>query len=233
VTFWVAVALGGFVSFGSGSVPVGLLVGKFKGVDVRKVGSGNIGAMNVARALGSRWFIVVFALDLLKGLAPTVAAGWALSQPLGDTEVTSAIRDSCRLAVGLCAVFGHNYSPFAGFNGGKGVSTSLGVALGIYPDLTLPAVCCFLVWVLGISITRMSSVGSLLGGVLFPVLYVAFASGKRADGISAPLLSFTLLTGALIVLRHRANIARIFAGTEPRVGGGFAAGATDDSDPPR
>lgn len=226
--YWIAAVLSGLVSFGSGSVPVGLLLGKLKGVDVRKVGSGNIGAMNVARALGPRWFVVVFVLDLLKGLAPTVAAGWALSQPWGEATVNSTVRDTCWLAAGLCAVFGHNYSPFVGFKGGKGVSTSLGVALGIYPDLTLPAACCFFVWVLGISITRMSSVGSILGGVLFPVLYVAFASLETTDGISVPLLAFTLLTAALIVLRHRANIARIVAGTEPRIGGRSLSGGSSD-----
>ncbi len=206
-------------SFLSGSVPVGLLVGKLKGVDVRKVGSGNIGAMNVARALGSRWFVVVFGLDLVKGLVPTLGMGMLLSQGWAMTEMTEAVRDVCWLGVGICAVFGHNYSPFVGFAGGKGVSTSLGVALGIYPDLTIPAGCCFLVWVLGISITRMSSVGSILGGVMFPVLYVALAG--RLDGtreVRGVLLVFTLVTAGLIVVRHRANIARIASGTEPRIG---------------
>jgi acyl phosphate:glycerol-3-phosphate acyltransferase len=230
VTLWAVVALGAVASFAAGSIPVGLWIGKLKGVDVRTVGSGNIGAMNVARALGSRWFVVVFGLDLLKGLAPTVAVGVLLSQPWAEVEMTETVRDLCWLGVGICAVFGHNYSPFVGFKGGKGVSTSLGVALGIYPDLTIPAACCFVVWVLGISITRMSSVGSLLGGVMFPILYVALAGrfdGSR--GVSGPLLAFTLVTAGLIVARHRANIARILSGTEPRVGdGGPGAGESPD-----
>lgn len=218
MTFWAVVGLCGALSFASGSVPFGLILGKHKGIDIRNIGSGNIGAMNIARALGGRWFWVVFALDLMKGLASTLTCGWLLSQPWTGATVSPAMRDVCWLAAGLFAVLGHNYSPFVGFKGGKGVSTSLGVSLGIYPDLAIPALCCFFVWALGISSTRISSVGSLLGGVMFPLFYVAFAKWSgRSAGVSVPFFVFTLIIAGLIVIRHRANIARIFSGTEPRI----------------
>ena len=115
-------------------------------------------------------------------------------------------------------MLGHNYPVFLGFRGGKGVSTSLGVALGVYPALTLPAILSFVVWVLCLALTRMSSVGSICGAILFPVFCVLLAwrqGGAMMD--RWPFLLFAFVVAGLVVGRHRANIARILAGTETRV----------------
>ena len=201
-----------------GSIPFSLLLGKLKGVDIRKIGSGNVGAMNLGRLLGRPWFIAAFILDMLKGLFPTVLAGWLLSQRAMVGDWSESIRSLCWLLSGLCAVLGHNYPLFLGFRGGKGVSTSFGVALGVYPALTLPAILSFVVWVLGLALTRMSSVGSICGAILFPVFCVLLGWRQGAAMMDRwPFLLFAFVVMGLVVGRHRANIARILAGTETRV----------------
>lgn len=201
-----------------GSIPFSLLLGKLKGIDIRKVGSGNVGAMNLGRLLGRPWFIAAFILDMLKGLVPTLLAGWLLSAETSVGGRSEPIRSLCWLLSGMCAVLGHNYSVFLGFRGGKGVSTSLGVALGVYPALTMPAIFSFVVWVLALALTRMSSVGSLCGAILFPVFYVLLARRQESPLMDRwPFLIFTFVVAGLVVVRHRANITRILAGTETKV----------------
>lgn len=219
--FWLVLAACVLGSFIMGAIPFGLFVGKLHGIDVRTIGSGNVGAMNVGRILGRKWFFVVLGLDMLKGLLPTLAGGFLL--PHFAADVSGPMVMIARLVVGFSAILGHNYSPFLGFRGGKGVSTSLGVALGVYPDLTVPAVFSFFMWVAGFGITRMSSFGSILGGVTFPVFYllVLYYRGQHAAD-HWPFVAFSVLVAVLVVVRHKANIARILAGTETRVyrGGG-------------
>lgn len=227
--FWLVLAVCLAVSFISGAIPFGLVAGKMHGIDVRTIGSGNVGAMNVGRILGRKWFLIVFALDLVKGLAPTLAAGFLL--PRFASDISMPVLMMARLAVGFAAILGHNYSPFLNFRGGKGVSTSLGAALGIYPDLTIPAVLSFFVWVAGFGITRMSSCGSILGGIAFPIFYI-FLLLRGGGTIRAhwPFVGFSVLVAVLVVVRHKANIARILAGTETRVyRGGGGAPTTKDS----
>lgn len=217
MNFWLVFALSTLASFLLGSIPFGLLVGRTHGIDVRTIGSGNVGAMNVGRILGHKWFFVVFILDLLKGLLPTLLGGWLL-RAYGSGVSLQAVMIA-RLAVGTASILGHNYSPFLRFRGGKGVSTSLGVALGIYPDLSVPAVMAFMVWATAFGLTRMSSVGSILGGLFFPLFYLGYLN-YRGGRVSEhwPFMAFTVLVALLVVLRHKANIARILAGTERRVG---------------
>lgn len=217
MTFWLAFSLQIAAAFGIGAIPFGLFVGQLHGIDVRKLGSGNVGAMNVGRLLGRKWFMVVFLLDMLKGLAPTLIGGSILSGYAGS--VAPAVLMLARLGIGVATILGHNYSPFLGFRGGKGVSTSLGAALGIYPDLTVSAILAFLVWGLGFGLTRMSSVGSILGGISFPLLYMAYLN-YRGETVRShwPFMAFCVLVGLLVVVRHKSNIARILAGTEARIG---------------
>jgi acyl phosphate:glycerol-3-phosphate acyltransferase len=217
MNFWVLLAICVAGSFLLGSIPFGLLVGRLHGIDVRKIGSGNVGAMNVGRILGPEWFVLVFLLDLLKGLVPTLVGGWWLvTNGTATSPVTLMV---ARLLVGIAAVLGHNYSPLLNFRGGKGVSTSLGVALGVYPDLTIPAVLAFAVWAGGFGLTRISSIGSILGGLFFPVFYVAILLIRGGNLFDHwPFVAFAVLVAVLVVVRHKANIARILAGTEPRAG---------------
>jgi len=216
MSFWVVLAICVLASFLLGAIPFGLLIGRLHGIDVRTIGSGNVGAMNVGRILGRKWFVVVFVLDLLKGLIPTLTGGWLLT--FYAIEVSIPTLMIARLLVGFASILGHNYSPFLKFRGGKGVSTSLGVALGVYPDLTLPAVLAFGVWAAGFSLTRMSSVGSILGGISFPLLYVGILTYRGGNAAEHwPFVVFSALVAVLVVVRHKANIARIWSGTETRV----------------
>ena len=197
-----------------GSVPFGLIVGRAKGVDPRTAGSGNIGATNVGRLLGRKFFALVFILDLLKGLLPMLAAAWILSQH-EHTRTTYLLW----LLVGFAAIVGHMFSVFLGFKGGKGVATSTGVILGLWPYYTLPALAAILVWIILFTVTRYVSVGSIIGAITFPAAYAAVGAwcGWPLLSEQLPLLIFAIVMAGLIVYKHRGNIARLRAGTESRI----------------
>ena len=197
----------------AGSVPFGLMVGKLKGVDPRTAGSGNIGATNVGRLLGRRFFVFVFLLDLLKGLLPMLAAARVLRGGPHDARAYLLW-----LGVGFAAILGHMFSLFLGFKGGKGVATSSGVILGLFPYFTVPGVIAVGVWGAALKVTRYISAASILAALSFPVLYVVIAlvRGWPVSGEQLPLLVFAALVAAMIVYKHRSNIARLRAGTEPR-----------------
>jgi glycerol-3-phosphate acyltransferase PlsY len=214
-----------------GSVPFGLMVGKLKGVDPRTAGSGNIGASNVGRLLGKKFFAVVFLLDLLKGLAPMLVAGHVLRDTPHDGRTYLLW-----LLVGFAAILGHMFSLFLGFKGGKGVATSSGVILGLFPYFTIPGVVALAVWAVVLKAARYISVASIAAAVLFPVSYVliALARGWPVFGEQLPLLGFSVLVAAMIVYKHRSNLARLRAGTEPRYDAPRAASAdSGDAAAPR
>ena len=219
MTIWLFVALGCVGSYLLGSIPFGLLAGKLKRVDIRQAGSGNIGATNVGRLLGLRWGLGVFALDTLKGFAPTMAAGQFLSEASAAETLSDTGRLLSWVLVGLCAVLGHDFSPFLRFRGGKGVSTSFGTALGVYPYLALPVLLVAAVWGFVVALWRMSSLGSIVAGVSLPAAYLLVA-WLRGDAFMRhwPFLTGTLFLAVLLVIRHRANFARILDGTESRLG---------------
>jgi glycerol-3-phosphate acyltransferase PlsY len=196
-----------------GSIPFGLLVGLSKGIDPRKAGSGNIGATNVGRLLGGKYFAIVFLLDLLKGLLPMVAAAWVLH---GDAH--SAREYVLWLLIAFAAIVGHMFSIFLKFKGGKGVATGAGVALGVFPYFTYAAIVGLLTFYIVFKITRIVSLGSISGAIMLVVSYVVIGLIRGWDifGAQWPLLVFVTLLAAMIVYRHRSNIARLRAGTEPR-----------------
>ena len=201
-----------------GSIPFGLLIALAKGKDPRLLGSKNIGATNVARALGGvRWFLLVFGLDMLKGLLPMLAAAAVVRHYLGGAAdwVTYVLW----LLVGVGAILGHVFSVFLGFKGGKGVSTSCGVMLGLFPYFTWPGLVAMGVWIVLFAAKRMVSLASIVAAMAFPVAFVALGLlhvGYSFSTQQVPLLVFALLLAAMIVYRHRENIARIRAGTESR-----------------
>jgi glycerol-3-phosphate acyltransferase PlsY len=208
------------LAFLAGSVPFSLLIGKFNGVDIRSVGSGNVGATNLGRALGRKFFFFGLFADMLKGVVPVVVAGFALGiiahweAPLDRTWIW--------LACVVASVLGHVFSPWIGFKGGKGVATGFGALLGVFPMLTLAGggtlaafLICFAIW-------RRISLGSIVGAmsVCAWVLLLAFRSdGWRVGGLlrgsSGIYFWVTLGIGLLVVCTHRANIKRLLAGTEP------------------
>ena len=198
---WTQTLLAASAAFLSGSVPFGYFAGRLRGIDIRQHGSGNIGATNVIRVLGKGIGIPVFVLDLLKGLVPCLlvkadgAESWVL------------------VLTGLCAILGHMFTPWLGFKGGKGVATAAGVLLGI---AWVPMLAGLVVWLLFFFFTRYVSLASMLAGVAVAATMAAqMAVQGRWDAV---LLGFGLVLALLVILRHRANIGRLLAGTEPKSG---------------
>ncbi|HEX9022606.1 MAG TPA: glycerol-3-phosphate 1-O-acyltransferase PlsY [Geobacteraceae bacterium] len=177
-----------------GSVPTGLLLGKAFGVDIRTTGSGNIGATNVYRTLGRKVGIITLVCDCLKGLIPVLAARWL------------ALPDVWVAVAGLAAFFGHVYTVFLGFKGGKGVATALGVFLGISPLAVLIALAIFAVV---LTKWRYISLASISAAAAMPVI-IAIADRRPL------MVVMTLLIAAQVILKHRDNIARLRAGNENR-----------------
>jgi acyl phosphate:glycerol-3-phosphate acyltransferase len=211
---WILIPVG----YVLGSVPFGLIVGLAKGIDPRKAGSGNIGATNLGRLLGGRFFAIVFTLDFLKGLLPTLAASWVVHRAGGTLDWPVYL---LWLAVGFAAILGHMFSVFLRFKGGKGVATSAGVMLGVFPDYTLAAVAVLMVFAICFALWRTVSLGSIVAASAFPILYVAVCllRGQLVLGQRWPLLAFCILVSLMVVWKHRSNIARLRAGTEPKTVG--------------
>ena len=198
-----------------GSVPFGLLVALTRGIDPRKSGSGNIGATNVGRLLGGRFFAIVFMLDLLKALLPMLAGAYILH----SIEQTPTLY-LLWLGIGLAAVLGHMYSIFLGFKGGKGVATSTGFMLGLYPYYTLAAIGSILMFLVLFFAKRYVSLASMGAAAAFPISYliVAIVAGWDPFTRQLPLLIVSVVVAAMVIFKHRTNIARLRAGTENRIG---------------
>ena len=187
-------------AFFLGAVPFGLVIARLTvGVDIRETGSGNIGATNVARTLGLGFGVATLFLDLGKGLLPIIAARAWLD---GDAFAWVPA------AVGLAAFFGHLYSPFLGFRGGKGVATALGVYLGLMPWAVIPALAAFLFCVFR---WRYVSVGSMSAAV------TAAVAAWLLDS-PVPVIAAAGVIALFIILRHKDNIHRLARGEEKRWG---------------
>lgn len=184
------------VSYLLGSIPAAAWVARTRGVDIRKVGSGNSGATNVLRSLGKAPAVAVAVFDILKG-ALAVWLGRSLGLDPGWTALC-----------GVAAVLGHNFSPFLGFRGGKGVSTTFGTLVALAPVVGLGM---FVIGWLTVGLTRLVSAGSILGAVT--AVLVAFVTGQA-------LWLSLVVTGlvALLIWQHRENIGRLQAGNERRLG---------------
>jgi glycerol-3-phosphate acyltransferase PlsY len=229
---WIIAPIAGFVS---GSIPFGLLIGRIKGVDVRKHGSRNIGATNVGRVLGRPLGYLCFVLDALKGALPVLVAGVVLVEQVPDAQRTGVLMP----LIGIAAILGHIYSPWVSFKGGKGVATSFGALLAMWPLMTFPALGALAVWLAVVKVTHYVSAASMLAALALPLLLLvrarAWPGGEpmQADAFLPLLIAVTLLA-ALVIWKHRANIARLRAGTELRVGGATGgSGAARSTQPPR
>ncbi|NOT29856.1 MAG: glycerol-3-phosphate 1-O-acyltransferase PlsY [Planctomycetes bacterium] len=187
-----------------GAIPFGLLLGKLVGgVDIRRQGSGNIGATNVGRALGRPWAITAFAFDCAKGWAPAFFLPLLLA-----AESPHALRVGC----GFAAVCGHVWPLYLGFRGGKGVATLCGAVLAVDPMVFLGG---GVVWLATLVGTRYVGLASMLMGLSFPFLAAWRLAGRAYAG---EVIWGTALLSALVFVRHRANIGRMLAGTEPKAG---------------
>jgi glycerol-3-phosphate acyltransferase PlsY len=185
-----------------GTVPYGLLIARAKGIDILKVGSGNIGATNVTRALGSKLGFLVFGLDVLKGLVPGLVTKAVIKEPFWSIEPTA-----WAFLMGVVAILGHMFSPWMGFKGGKGISTGLGATLGAIPGAGLTAFGCM---ILVTAVTRYVSLGSLVATVvIMPLSYFVFKDTPQV----LPILFFMAV---FIFWKHRANMQRLMNGTESK-----------------
>jgi len=210
---WTAYIVGAYLL---GSAPFGLWIARLHGVDLRKVGSGNIGATNVIRALGRKWGIFCFALDVLKGFVPMILVPLL---ELGGSE-PSAGHLLGWLAVGTAAILGHIFPIYLRFKGGKGVATSLGVVLGLWPYFTVCGLAAFIIWLITVRIWRYVSLASILAAGAFPILLliaILFLEGWTFDSLW-PLFLVAVPMPLLVIFRHRANIQRLIAGTENKIG---------------
>ena len=197
------------VSYLVGSIPTAYLFGKaLKGIDIRKTGSGNVGATNALRVLGKRVGITVLILDILKGLiVVSLLANFFVKQPvLWQTQ-------NLRIIMGLCCICGHNWTIFLQFKGGKGIATSFGVLLGLalyIANLNIVVGLIILSWFLVFFSFRIVSLASIITALVLPVYSVFFRQPPLLIGLSLLLCLF-------VTLRHKANLVRIFQGKEPRL----------------
>jgi acyl phosphate:glycerol-3-phosphate acyltransferase len=198
-----------FAAYLLGSLPTGYLVGRAKGIDIRAVGSGNIGATNVFRALGTAAGVFVMLADAAKGF---VAAGlmakliFHLAGPAG--AATDSALEWFKITAGIAAILGHNYTCWLRFKGGKGVATTAGVLLALFPKAFAIGLG---VWLLILAASRYVSLASISAGAALPFA-VWFCGG------SPTLIAVAGLLGALAIYKHKSNIQRLLAGTEPRLG---------------
>jgi glycerol-3-phosphate acyltransferase PlsY len=200
-----------------GAIPFGLLITRAHGIDLRKVGSGNIGATNVSRAMGKKWAYVCFTLDVAKGLLPMLlASAWGLV----DKNV-SLEQLGMWLAVGCAAILGHVFPIYLRFKGGKGVATSLGVVLGLWPYYTLSGLIAFGIWALALLIWRYVSLASILAAVAFPAVLTFLISliPEWQFGNLWPLYVVAIGMPLLVIARHAENIKRLLEGSESKIGG--------------
>lgn len=193
-------------SFFLGSIPFGLIVAKAKGIDIREVGSGNIGATNVARALGKKAGFFVLFLDALKGALPALVGGFLVSQPPFDLSVGTFFCDLSMIC-GFVAVLGHIFSPFLRFKGGKGIATGLGMLIGASPVIAGLALGGFLIVV---AILRYVSLGSI-----FSVIVMVVSGHLLLPGRAVFLIAYWIIA-LFIVFRHRDNIKRLISGEEKK-----------------
>jgi len=228
------------LAFLCGSIPFGWLFGKCKGIDIRQHGSGNIGATNVWRVLGKSCGIPCFLLDVLKGVIPTVLAISLIrfeGQPLGLSipqllphayQFPAAQQFTAQMLVvltGLLSILGHNYSPWVGFKGGKGIATSAGVVIALMPAAIVILV---IIWALLFFTTRYVSVASIGAAIALPLMTHLGARFHHLNNDPAqptlweagtwnkPLFAFSVVIALLAVWKHRSNIQRLRNGTENR-----------------
>jgi glycerol-3-phosphate acyltransferase PlsY len=190
-----------------GSFPPGYLAGRLAGIDIRTVGSGNIGATNVLRVLGKRWGYAVFFLDAFKGFVAVRLAFYLVPH----LPLASPHPEYFAILAGVMCIVGHSFPVWLGFKGGKGVATSAGVLFGLMP-LAVP--CVVVIWIIIFETTRYVSVASIVASASLPLVVGLFLHWNFLEG--SALFYFSALIAALVVWRHRSNFSRLLNGTEQR-----------------
>jgi len=189
-----------------GSLLGSLVLGRLRGVDIRRLGSGNAGATNALRTQGKLFGLLVLLIDLSKGVCAVL---FLPAAQLPGVAIDPALsREWLTLACGIAVIVGHVYPVWFGFRGGKGVATMVGVVGAVQPGLLLPLLCA---WITVLLLTGYVGLASMLAGAVLVVVVYVF------EPKNPPLLTFCLGVELFVVFTHRGNIARMFAGTENRV----------------
>ena len=204
---WTVIAL--LASYLLGSIPTAYLFGRIlKGIDIRKVGSGNVGATNALRALGPGPGITVLALDIIKGLFAVVFLG----NYFADKPVLWQAQN-LRIFMGLCCICGHNWTIFLRFKGGKGIATTFGVLAGLalkIHGLNIIIGILIITWLIVFFTFRIVSLASIIAALALPASCMFFR-------LPCPIISVSLILCVFVIIRHKANLQRIFQGKEPRL----------------
>lgn len=199
-----------FLSYFTGAIPTAFLLGKlFKGVDIRKHGSGNVGATNAFRVLGPYIGIVVLLIDTLKGVIPVVFISDSILKD-GSLLIDSVL---LRVILGITAVLGHSFTVFLRFKGGKGMAAAMGMLIGLsmkIPALKLILILEIAIWLLVFLITKIVSLASLSSAIFFPIFFIIFHQPPL-------LILMSLLISSLAIIRHKPNIIRLLQRKEPRL----------------
>lgn len=196
-----------FAGYLLGSIPTGFLVAQAKGIDIRGVGSGNIGATNAFRVLGKPAGAFVLLMDALKGWLAVVVLPRLVLSLFHGAEDPSRV-EQFQIIAGVCVILGHNYTCWLYFKGGKGIATSAGVLAALVPWALVIILSLFIVF---FALTRYVSVGSLVASFTLP--FACWATGESRTKIMV-----TAALGAMAIYKHKANIQRLLNGTESRVG---------------
>ena len=190
-----------------GSIPTAFIFGKLlKRIDIRKFGSGNIGATNALRVLGKKVGISVLALDILKGIIPIFLVQIA-GLPINISW------DLFRILIGISCICGHNWTIFLNFKGGKGIATTLGVLIGLAwktPGLSGILLLLVLIWIFIFLLSRMVSLASIVSGLFLPLLVVVFRQ-------SLAIIFASIILALFVLIRHKSNISRLLHGQEARI----------------
>jgi glycerol-3-phosphate acyltransferase PlsY len=209
-------AAGGLVAaYLLGAVPFGYLAGRLRGIDVRTVGSGNIGATNVARALGKPWGIAVFILDAGKGYLAAGPLAWLVLDLMVRTPADSLLRTGLAPLYALAVSAGHVWTVFLGFRGGRGVATAAGAMLALTP---IPGIAGLASWGILVAIFRYVSLASILAVLVAAGSSVGLFAWQGRAGREWPTWALTSAIAVLVIARHRANIGRLLKGQEPKIG---------------
>ena len=202
-----------------GGIPFGFIIGKARGVDVRTVGSKNIGATNVFRTVGKGWGLIAFACDVLKGMLPTLAAKWYIASGYALPQPQPWYEAELPLFVGIACVLGHMLTPYITdekgrrFHGGKGVATAFGMLIGLIPAMVGTA---FVLFAVVFACSNYISLGSC-GAALFLAIAIWFPILGTAGYHDIPQCVLVTLISLFIIWKHRANIGRLVHGNENKI----------------
>ena len=196
-----------------GSIPFAMIIAKAYGKDLRKIGSGNIGATNLSRAVGKKWAYCCFLLDTTKGLVPMIVASQIISSPPTTTELLLS------LVVGCAAIAGHIFPIYIKFKGGKGVATSFGVAMGLWPYYTICALIAMTCWISAVFIWRFISLASIIAALAFPIALTIITIFNKTWQFNNlwPLFIAAIAIPLMVIIKHRENVIRIIKGNEHKV----------------